>query len=140
MKFLTFKPTNKLGISNVILSDGFCSKIIGSYNSANQTFFCFRTEKRHLHRSSGSLAINEMVLEIPGLRWLEIAYTDSSGRVQSLKTSKDFLLKFGKKSAFKSTDYEAQIFLPLQLWGLQAAIRFEQQLSSQQSLFEVACG
>ena len=134
-KSLTLSPTKSPSIYSVALSDGYSVKIIGKYLEASKTFSCFRNEKKHLHRSSGSLAINEMVLELTGLRWIEILYTDASGRLRELKTSREFILRFGTVAAYQQTNFEKQIFLPLNLWGLENAIKYEQQINSQMGLF-----
>ncbi|MDP2207304.1 MAG: hypothetical protein Q8K98_00850 [Bacteroidota bacterium] len=138
MKDISLTPTNKPGVFQVMLSDGWTVKQIGTWNEANCTFITQRNEKKHLHLKSGSLAVNEMVLELPGLRWVCIMYEDASGGKRELKTSREYILKFGKRAAFASTSYEPQLFLELSQWSMERAVRFEKQLNSQQSLFEVA--
>jgi hypothetical protein len=136
MKSLTLSPTSKPGVSQVCLSDGFSHKTIGSYNEASKTFTAHRNEAKHLHRNTNSLAINEAVLNELPIRWIEISYTDSSGRVQRLATSKDYILTHGKEAAYGKTGFEKQIFLPLPEWSMEKAIRFEKQRNAQLSLFE----
>jgi hypothetical protein len=135
MKTLKLSPTNKPGLSQVCLSDGFSQKIIGSYNEASKTFTANRKEAKHLHRNTNSLAINEAVLNELPVHWIEILFTDSSGRLHRLATSREYLLKFGKRAAFRETGFEPQRFLELSKWNLQAAQRYEMQLHSQGSLF-----
>lgn len=135
-KAIVLNPTREPGVFSVCLSDGYSVKIIGTYNSANCTFTTFRTEKKHLHRSSGSLAINlQLFSELPNLKWICIIYENAAGKKTELRISKNYLLATGRKSAFKATDYEVQIFLPLQLWGLEHCRRFEMQRDSQLGLF-----
>ena len=94
-------PTRRPDEFQVRLNTPLKPCFIGRFNKASGTFTAFRSEKKHLHRSSCSLAINEQLLsELPSLRWIEILYTDSSGRVQRLATSREYLLKFGKRAAF----------------------------------------
>jgi hypothetical protein len=141
MKSLTLSPTKSPGVFSIMLSDGFSQKVIGQYNEANCTFTTRRNEARHLHLKSGSLAVNKMVLEIPGLKWIEIIFTHNDGKVQSLKTSKDYLLAHGTKVAYAATSYESQYFLPKNLFSLELAQRYESEINSQPSLFPgVACG
>ena len=135
-KSLTLSPTKKPQILNVMLSDGFSQKCIGTFNEASKIFSCFRTEKRHLHvKSGGCLAINLDVLEKLNPKIIEIIYQDATGRKRELKTSKIFLERFGTRVAYASTGYEAQVFLKLDAFGMEKAIHFEQQLRSQPSLF-----
>lgn len=135
-KAIELVESKQAGVFSVCLSDGFSQKIIGTYNSANCTFTTFRTEKKHLHRSSGSLAINlQLFSELPNLKWICIIYENAAGKKTELRISKNYLLATGRKSAFKATDYEVQIFLPLQLWGLEHCRRFEMQRDSQLGLF-----
>jgi len=135
MKTLTLSPTKSPSIYSVALSDGYSVKIIGKYLEASKTFSCFRNEKKHLYRSSGSLAINEQLLSELPIRWIEILYTDASGRVHRLATSKEYLLRFGKRAAFASTAFEPQIFLNISEFSMERAIRYSQELNSQPSLF-----
>ena len=133
MKNLSLSPTRSPGVSQVCLSDGYSQRIIGSYNEASKTFTAFRSEAKHLFKNTNSLGINEAVLNELPVRWVEILYTGSSGRVQSLITSKDFLMRFGTRAAYASTGYEAQVFLKLDAFGMDRAIRYQSEINSQQS-------
>jgi hypothetical protein len=135
MKNLSLTAAKSPGVSQVCLSDEFSQKVIGSYNEASKTFTAHRKEAKHLYRNTNSLAISETVLNELPIRWIEILYTDSSGRVHRLATSKEYLLKFGKRAAFRETGFEPQIFLELSKWNLQDALRYEMQIHSQGSLF-----
>lgn len=132
MKNLSLSPTNKPGVYRVCLSDGFSQKIIGTFNEASKIFSCYRIEGKHLHRQSGSLAVNLQVLNELNPSWIEIVYESSAGK-RKLQISKNYLIHFGRQHAFRETNFEPQIFLELERWNLTDAIRYEQQLSSQQS-------
>jgi len=132
-KSLTLSPTNKPEICDVFLGDGFKLLNIGKYNSTNKTFSTFRTEKKHLHRKSGSLSVNLQVLNELNPSWIEIIYESSAGK-RKLQISKNYLIHFGRQHAFRETNFEPQIFLELERWNLTDAIRFEKQIHLQQSL------
>ena len=127
------------GVFQVMLSDGFSQKCIGRFNEASGTFTTFRSEAKHLHKKSNCLAVNEQLLsELPGLRWVSIIYEDAAGRKRELKTSREYLLSHGRKAAYQQTGFEQQVFLPLSEWSMERAIRYSQELNSQPSLFGVA--
>lgn len=138
MKNISLEPTNKPGVYSVQLADGFSKKIIGKFNKSNCTFTAQRSEKKHLFRNTNSLAICETVLNELPVRWIEILYTDLSGRLHRLATSKEYLIAHGKRAAFKETNWEGQYFLELSKWNLQAAQRYHNEINSQPSLFGVA--
>lgn len=136
MKSLTLSPTKSPGVYSVMLSDGYQSKCIGRFFEVSGTFTTRRCEKRHLFRNTKSLAICEAVLnELPGLKLIEIIFTHNNGKVQSLKTSKDYLLRFGKRAAFASTGFEAQVFLNISAFSMSKALRYQSEINSQLSLF-----
>ena len=132
-KAIELRNTKQDGVYQVCLIDGYSQRIIGSYNEASKTFTAFRSEAKHLFKNTNSLGINEAVLNELPIRWIEILYTDASGRLQSLKTSKEYILKFGTRAAFASTGYEAQVFLKLDAFSMEKALRYQSEINSQQS-------
>lgn len=95
------------------------------------SFRCKRKPEHKYHKLDAWGVCAEVIDKHP-VRWISIV---CDGR--EYVTSRQFLLKFGRRITFKN--YETQYLLPVNLWGLDLVRSFEKQEAAQLSLFhEVA--
>lgn len=106
----------------------------GKLDFSGEGTFRARKKPEHFHRNSGGWGVNAELLRRFKFKWISITCNG-----KEYITSKEFLLKFGKRCTYR--DYEMQYFLPLELWGIDAVRAFEKSLASgpkQLKLFERA--
>lgn len=111
------------------------SKQIGKIDFAGDgTFTANKRNESHLFRKTNSLGLSYGLLKNESIKfkWIVIDYCG-----KKYVTSKEFLLKFGHVLHFNN--YETQIFLPLNLFGINLVREFEKEEKNkpnqQQNLF-----
>lgn len=95
------------------------------------TFFTKRKQK-HVFRKTNSLGINYALLNNPNIKfkWIVI---DFEGR--KLVTSRLYFNTYGKPFQFSKKDFELQVFLPIDEFGIEKARAFEKALGIQTEMF-----
>jgi hypothetical protein len=83
---------------------------------------CFRSKRKwdNRHKKLHSWGVNAEVVEHNQFKWISII-CDGKEYI----TSKPFLIQFAKRLTFKNWD--AQYFLPVELWGIDLVKEFEKQ-------------
>ena len=132
------RPSNICGIDDVLLFLTSTPKYIGIiYNSDEGTFQTVR-ESKHLYRNLNAIGINQQLLfdeENFPFKWIVIKYC---GR--PLVTSRNYFARYG--IPYCANGFEPQYLLNLDLFGIDKARKYEQELLEKQfSLFcEVSNG
>jgi len=134
-KMLELIPTNRPNEYSVRLNLPFRPLFIGRLNTSEGKFVCRKTEEKHFHRNSDSIAINEELLTKPPVKffWIEVEFVKRDGRKSIYTTSREYFLANG--TAFKYKGYERQVGLPLTLWGKERALEFHRMKNAQANLF-----
>ncbi|MBA4312187.1 MAG: hypothetical protein C0417_06115 [Chlorobiaceae bacterium] len=123
-------PTKYPNIFNVALRLGFQTRYIGRLDKSGEGKFIAKRKEKHIHRKTKSLGINLELLKQP-FKFIEIELDG-----QKLQTTREFFLHYGKVLNFQKAGFELQSFLPLNLFGAERAIAFEN--NSQWDLFNQA--
>ena len=131
-KQLELIPTKNPNLFDVALRLGFQTRYIGRLDKSREGRFVTKRKEKHLHRKTNSLGLNLELLNQPFFKWIEISYSD-----KKLVTTRDYFLHHGKVLNFQKAG-DLQSFLPLNLFGVERAISFEQSISSQGNLFNQA--
>jgi hypothetical protein len=131
-------PTRRPNEFQVRLNTPFKPCFIGRlYTNGAGKFLTRKLEQKHLHRNSHSIAINAALLYNPEFKFqsIEIDFVHEDGRIEKLRTSREYFLANGKPFCYKG--YEPQIALELSLFGQEKVYRFEREHYSQTELFKV---
>jgi hypothetical protein len=100
----------------------FETRTLGSLETSGEgRFFCTRQSK-HVFKKLNALAISNELLKsdrIP-FRWIEITLNKTK-----LITTRNYFIHFGKFWQFQKQGFEAQIFLPIDLYGKDKALSYE---------------
>lgn len=95
------------------------------------TFFTKRKQK-HIFKKTNSLGLNYALLNSPYIKYKWIVI-DFEGR--KLVTSRAYFNTYGKQFQFSQKDFELQVFLPIDEFGIDKARAFEKAKVIQQDLF-----
>ncbi len=129
LNLISLAPTSITSIFDVLLRLPFQDKVIGQLDFRSDCTFLAKRNQKHLYRKSNSLGMNLELLERFPVHWVVIIYCG-----EKLVTSKDYLLHFGRIHSFEKTGFEKQVFLPLDQWGVEKAMKYEQSIQSQLDL------
>jgi hypothetical protein len=128
---LSLIPTQYPHVYDVALKLDFQTRYIGKLNKSGEGTFYTKRKESHLHRKTNSLGINYELLQGNSFKWISIDYCG-----KKLITTKKYFLRYGRVFNFHKAGFELQCFLPLELWGREKALDFENSLPNQGSLFE----
>lgn len=122
-------------IKKVILRLNDKKREIGKLDSAGAGTFSTHRGAKHLFRKTNSLGVSLALLSNNNIKFNRIVIEFRPNH-KRLETTRDFFLAKGCVFTFKN--FETQIFLPLELFGINIAREFEKQnsLTHQTSLFE----
>jgi hypothetical protein len=128
-------PSKSPHVSSVGLKLDHQTLYIGKLDKAGDgTFISNKRTEDHLFKRLNALGINKELCDRFTFRWIVVPYC---GR--KLWTSRPFILRHGKTLTFRKAGFEAQLFLPLDEWGIDTARAFESGIGQQPDLFgEVA--
>jgi len=90
----------------------------------NRTF-CTLKKENHLFREFNAFGLNYKLLN-EGEKYFDLIRIEYDFRI--LETSRKFYLANGKFKHFQQNNLEKQIFLPLELYGMERAKSWEQEL------------
>lgn len=124
-------PTKYPNIFDVALRLGFQTRYIGRLDKSGEGRFLTKRKEKHIHRKTNSLGVNLELLKLQNFKWLQISLGE-----KKLLTTREFFLHYGKVLNFQKAGFELQSFLPLNLFGAERAIAFEN--NSQGDLFNQA--
>ena len=98
------------------------TRFIGNLEITDEGTFTSTRTKKHLFRKTNSLGMSYALLSDKSIsfKWIVLKYCG-----KNLVTSRDYFLKFGRYFQFSGKGYETQMFLSLELFGLQKAREFE---------------
>lgn len=125
---LSLRPTRRRDIYKVILDLPSKRVRVGEIDSAGEGCFRCKRKREHLHRKFNAWGINAEVLSRWSFRWVSITCDGVE-----YKTTRTFLQQFGK--AYTFSGYEKQLFLPLELWGIDVVKDYEKKQAQQLQLF-----
>ena len=115
---INLRPTKNPSVFRIELRLGFKTVYPGKLDFSGEGYFRSKRKPEHLHRRLNSWGVNAAVVEQHEFRWISILCDG-----KEYLTSRDFMLRFGKKLTYDH--YETQFFLPLELWGVEAVRAFE---------------
>jgi hypothetical protein len=123
-----FEPSRDPNRHWVKLSDGFNSRTIGEYFSAEKLLYTKRKFK-HLHRLSNSLGVNSQLVNDYQIDMIKILYES-----ELMYVHVGYLFHYGKIHQYGSAGYEKQIFLELSEFASTPEAAFEKWNSLKASL------
>jgi hypothetical protein len=142
-ELISLVPGRLAGVYTVRLNLPFGPVFIGELRTGGEgTYFKRVDPSKHVHHNSDSVAISAALLtaEHIGFRWI-VCDIKGHGKIV---TTRPYMLTHGE--AFRYPKYEPQIALPVNLWGKELALEWEQEqarrerirreLRAQGSLFE----
>jgi|ERR1043166_5564001 hypothetical protein len=115
---ISLRPTKNPAVFNVELNLPHNTVYPGKLDFSGEGRFILKRKAKHVHRKLRAWGINASVAEQYKVRWISIL---CDGR--EYITTREFLLHFGKRLTYAHC--EAQYFLPLELWGVEAVREFE---------------
>ena len=83
------------------------------------------SENEHFYRKNNSVAFNADLIENGQFDFINVIIIGSGNMLQ---TTRKYVLRYGLKHTFKKKGFEQQIFLPLELFGLDKAEKYEKEL------------
>lgn len=110
------------------LSLPFGNRFIGKIS--NDTYVKRVNPEIHKYKKSNSIGFNYELIEQGSFRFVQIEY----GK-EVLNTTRLYILHHGKVSQFIKQDFDKQIFLPIESFGLSKALDYERSLTTQLTLF-----
>lgn len=126
---LQLRPSDLIGNDNVLLFlNSPTPKVIGGINHSGEGTFQTSRDSKHLYRNLNSIGINQQLLfdeENFPFKWILIKYCG-----KPLVTSRKFFQRYG--IFYQSSGFEPQFLLSLDLFGIEKARKFEQELSDRQ--------
>jgi hypothetical protein len=111
-------PSKKPWIFNVELHLPFKTVYPGKLDLSGEGLLRMKRKPEYIHRKMNAWGVCAEVIEQHEFKWICIT---CAGR--EYVTSKAFLTRFGKRLTHRN--YEAQYFLELPLWGIEAVREFE---------------
>lgn len=126
---LQLRPSDLIGCDDVVLFlNSPTPKYIGTINHSGEGTFQTVREIKHLYRNLNSIGINQHLLfdeENFPFKWILIKYCG-----KPLVTSRKYFQRDG--IPYCANGYESQYLLNLDLFGIEKARKFEQELSEKQ--------
>jgi hypothetical protein len=123
-------PTKHSHLFRVKLNLEFQSRFIGTLDTSSKGKFITERKERHLFRKTNSLGLNQALLTSPEIDFKFIVI-DYNGK--KLVTTRLYFITHSKVFIFK--EYERQVFLALDDFGLDKAEEFERKINNQIDLF-----
>lgn len=130
-KLISLVPTNHPHLFRVKLTLDLKTRNIGTLNTLGEGKFLTDRKKEHVFQKTNSLGITEELMISPDIhfKWIIINYEGIK-----LITTRVFFLNHSKVFVF--TGYEKQYFLPLEEFGIEKAMKYQNCINQQFTLFE----
>jgi hypothetical protein len=120
---------------NVFLGD----KNIAEINTIGKGTLIIYKKERHIFRKLNAIGLNYELLVSPVIHYrLIVIYLQRNNldKPEFLYTDREYFLNKGKIFEFKKANCEKQVFLPLNLFGIEKVKEYHRLQPNQESLFE----